>query len=132
MGDRMVGDQPQNYSLTRNSEGKHGCYSDSDRDRKKAASYSSSWPSSPSCSKSSKPSKSPNSSWLSSHSSNTSSNPSTSCTFSKTDLTPRFSGMSLNDMTKVIMMQEMDKLEMTNDKALDLSLPTTKLHQDKK
>jgi len=37
------------------------------------------------------------------------------------DLVPRFSGMSLGDLMKVTVMKEMERLNMTNDKALDLS-----------
>lgn len=37
------------------------------------------------------------------------------------DLVPRFSGMSLGDLMKVTVMKEMERLNMTKDKALDLS-----------
>ena len=122
MGERMIksGDQPKDYSLARISDQDDAL----DRHRNSEPDYnqpknifldkgasSISSPSSPSCSKSLKPS-------------------SSSCGSSTpASLMPRFSGMSLGDVTKVTLMQEMDKLKMTNDKALDLSLPTKKSKQ---
>lgn len=40
------------------------------------------------------------------------------------DLVPRFSGMSLGDLMKVTVMKEMTRLNMSNNKALDLSKKT--------
>lgn len=123
MGERMgkSGDQPKDYSLARITDQDDAldcvrhCNPDHDHNQpkniflSKGASSSISWPSSPACSKAS---------------SSSSSTPAS--------LTPRFSGMSLGDVTKVTVMQEMDKLKMTNDKALDLSLPTRKSQNEKR